>query len=304
MTVADKGHTAPLIGCVEGGGTKWNVAIARSHQMVLRSDRIETTDPAQTIGRALSFFTQAAETFGPIAAIGIGSFGPVDVRRGSRTWGHILPTPKPGWAGADVVTPFAERFGCPVGLDTDVNAAVLAESLWGAAQGCDSAVYVTVGTGIGGGALVGGELVHGFRHPEMGHVPVRRHPDDLDFAGVCPFHGDCLEGLASGPAIQARWGRSLSDLPRDHPGAAIIAGYLAQLAVMQLALFSCERIVFGGGVLATPGLLPLVRSEARRLANGYFGPYDFDALIRLPGLGDQAGIIGAFALGRRALAMA
>jgi len=291
----------PLIGCIEGGGTKWNLALARDPQVILARERVATTSPEETLGTALAFFDRGAREFGTIAAIGIGSFGPVDVRLGSPTWGRIMPAPKPGWAGADIVGPFAARFRCPVALDTDVNAAALAESLWGASKGCDSAVYVTVGTGIGGGALVGGSLVHGFRHPEMGHVSVRRHAEDRAFAGVCPFHGDCLEGLASGPAIKARWGASLSELPRDHVGHAVIASYLAQLAVMQIALFSPQRIVFGGGVLATPGLLSLIQEEARRLSAGYFGYDDLSSVIVAPGLGDDAGVLGALALGQRIL---
>jgi fructokinase len=300
------GSNAPLIGCIEGGGTKWNLALASATRAsargpILTRERVPTTTPDETLSRALAFFERATQEFGAMAAVGIGSFGPVDVQVGSPTWGRILPTPKPGWAGTDIVTPFAARFGCPVALDTDVNAAVLAERSWGAAHGCDNEVYVTVGTGIGGGALVGGDPVHGHRHPEMGHVPVRRHAGDEAFAGICPFHGDCLEGLASGPAIKARWGVPLSELPREHPGRTIIAGYLAQLAVMHLALFSPQRIVLGGGVLATPGLLPLVRAEVERLSAGYFGYENLDTVIVAPGLGDDAGIFGALALGQRAL---
>ena len=178
-----------------------------------------------------------------------------------------------------------------VGFDTDVNAAALAESLWGAGQGASVCVYVTVGTGIGGGAVVGGAPVHGSRHPEMGHILVRRHPDDREFAGTCPFHGDCLEGLAGGPAIKARWGLSLSELPQDHPGHEIEADYLAQLAVTIQLVLSPQIILFGGGVMATPGLLARVQRRTTALAAGYVEP-----VLAPPGLGDDAGLLGALAL--------
>ena len=290
--------TRPFYACIEAGGTKWNLAVACERSALLRTARVATTTPVATIGESLAFFDAARSALGPIAAIGIASFGPLDIDRASPNWGHILRTPKPGWTGADVVTPFTDALGCPAGLDTDVNGAALAEGLWGAARGCRSATYVTVGTGIGGGALIGGHTLRGHGHPEMGHIAVHRHPED-DFAGSCPFHGDCLEGVANGPAIKARWGCSLSELPEDHPGRAIIAYYLAQLAVGQLAMLASDRIVFGGGVLATPGLLARIRAEAERLAAGYFGTRDFDALIVPPALGDEAGVLGALALAMR-----
>lgn len=287
----------PLFGCIEAGGTKCVLGVATGPEAVLRTARVPTTSPDQTIGAALDFFRAAAADFGAFAAFGIASFGPVELDLRSPGWGRIGDTPKPGWSGADMAGPFERAFGCPVGFDTDVNGAILAEHLWGAAQGADVAVYVTVGTGIGGGAIVAGRPVHGLRHPEMGHMLPRRHPDDLDFAGICPFHGDCLEGLASGPAILARWGMSLSELPPGHPGPAIIADYLAQLVVAQQAILSPRRIVFGGGVLATPGLLDRVRARARALGSGYFG--DDSGLIVAPGLGERAGLLGALALAQR-----
>lgn len=295
------GATAdPLYGCIEAGGTKFVLGVARGPDEVLRTARVPTTAPAETIGAALDFLTRARDDLGGYDAFGIASFGPVDLDRASPTWGHVLSTPKPGWTGADLAGAFGRAFDCPVGFDTDVNGAILSESLWGAAAGADVAVYVTVGTGIGGGALVDGRTVHGSRHPEMGHFLPRRHPDDRDFAGVCPFHGDCLEGLASGPAIMARWGASLSDLPSHHPGHAIIADYLAQLVVAQQAILSPRRIVLGGGVMGTPGLLDGVRARAGELAAGYFGDGDPAQLIVAPGLGDRAGLLGALALAQRA----
>jgi len=290
----------PLFGCIEAGGTKFVLGVARDPDTVLRTARIPTTTPDETLAAALEFFTAAQAEWGAVDALGIASFGPVDLDRSSPGWGRIVDTPKPGWSGTDLVGPFARALDCPVGFDTDVNGAILAESLWGAATGADIAVYVTVGTGIGGGALVEERPVHGSRHPEMGHILPRRHPDDRDFVGTCPFHGDCLEGLASGPAIAARWGASLSELGPDHPAHDIVAYYLAQLVVAQQALLSPRRIVLGGGVLGTPGLLDRVRDHAARMANGYFGTHDYATLIVAPGLGDRAGLLGALALAQRA----
>lgn len=291
---------APLFGCVEAGGTKFVLGVARDPHTILRTARIPTTTPQETLTAARAFFAEAQGEWGAFDALGIASFGPVDLDRSSPDWGRIVDTPKPGWSGTDLVGPFAAALYCPVGLDTDVNGAILAESLWGAAVGADIAVYVTVGTGIGGGALVEERPVHGSRHPEMGHMLPRRHPEDRDFAGICPFHGDCLEGLASGPAIAARWGASLSDLDANHPAHDITAYYLAQLVVAQQALLSPRRIVLGGGVFGTPGLLDRVRHEAARLANGYFGTEDYATLIVAPGLDDRAGLLGALALAQRA----
>lgn len=282
-----------MFGCIEAGGTKFVLGVVRGDRTVLRTERIATGDPTRTLDAALGFFTSEQVRF---AAFGIGAFGPVSVDRAAPDWGRILPTPKPGWSGTDLVTPFADAFGCPVGLDTDVGAAILAESLWGAAQGTRVATYVTVGTGIGGGLLVDGRAVHGTRHPEMGHMLPRRHPEDRTFAGTCPFHGDCLEGLASGPAIAARWGAGLSDLPAGHPAHGIVAFYLAQLVVAQRALLSPERMVFGGGVMATPGLLDRVRAEVRRMEAGYFGDQPPETLLVPPGLGTEAGLMGALAV--------
>jgi len=290
----------PLFGCIEAGGTKFVVGVLRDQGTILDECRIETSDPAATIGAATDFLDAAASRFGSFDAIGIASFGPIDIDRRSPHWGRITTTPKPGWSDIDLAGPLATAFGCPVGFDTDVNGAILAESLWGNAIGADIACYVTVGTGIGGGALVEERPVHGSRHPEMGHLIVRRHPLDTGFGGICPFHGDCLEGLASGPAIIRPLGASLSDLPPDHPAHEIIAYYLGQLVVAQQAILSPRRIVMGGGVLATPGLIDRVRAQARDLANGYYGTEDYARLVVAPGLGDKAGLLGALALAQRA----
>lgn len=292
--------SAPLFGCIEAGGTKFVLGVARDAKTMLHTARVSTTTPEQTLAATLAFFAEARAEWGAFDAIGIASFGPANLDQSSADWGTIADTPKPGWSGTDLVSPFAQAFDCPIGFDTDVNGAILAESMWGAAVGADVAIYVTVGTGIGGSALIADQIVHGSRHPEMGHMLPRRHPDDRDFAGICPFHDDCLEGLASGPAIQARWGASLSDLASDHPAQGIVAHYLAQLVVAQQAMLSPQRIVLGGGVLATPGLIERVRGEAARLAAGYFGTNDYGRLIVSPGMGDRAGLLGALILAQRA----
>ncbi len=282
---------APLIGLVEAGGTKFVLGVATSKDDVRATTRIPTTTPTETMGAVLDWFASQ----GPLSAIGVASFGPLDLDPASPDWGHITSTPKPGWSGADLAGPFARRFSCPVSVDTDVNAAALAEYRWGAGQGQRVVLYFTVGTGIGGGAVIDGQTLRGLSHPEMGHIRVARHPDDIGFPGICPFHGDCLEGLANGPAIIARYGKSLSELGPDHPGHAIIARYLAQTAVTMQAVFEPGRIILGGGVMGTPRLIDRVRDEAVRLAGGYFKG-DPKRVICAPGLGEHSGLLGALSL--------
>ncbi|MGC1468936.1 MAG: ROK family protein [Sphingorhabdus sp.] len=279
-------------GLIEAGGTKFVLGIADADRTIRATHRIPTTAPDETIGAAVHWFKAQDE---PLAAIGIGSFGPLQLDKAAADWGHITRTPKPHWANTDLVGPFAEAFGCPAAIETDVNAAALAEAKWGAGTGCGSLLYLTIGTGIGGGFVSGGRLLHGLSHPEMGHIRLPRHPDDMEFKGACPFHGDCLEGLASGPAIIARWGRSLSELAPDHPGKAIIAWYLAQAIVTFQAVMEPERIVLGGGVTGTAGLLDLVRTEAKSAAAAYFAG-DPEKVIVAPGLGEQSGLLGALAV--------
>lgn len=288
----------PLYGLVEAGGTKFVLGVAHGPDAVLATTRIPTTSPDETIPAMGDWLAR----HGPLAAIGVATFGPVEVDRGSPQWGHILATPKPGWSNADLVGPLVARFGCPVGLDTDVTAAALAEYRWGAGQGQPSVLYFTIGTGIGGGAVIGGKPLAGLSHPEMGHIRVPLHPADAaaGFTGVCPFHGACLEGLASGPAIKARYGVSLSELPDDHAGHEVIAWYLAHAVVTAQAMFEPGRIVLGGGVMATPGLIERIRAEASRLGNGYFRGRPEETVVR-PGLGDRSGLLGALALAETAL---
>lgn len=284
-----------MFGAIEAGGTKFVLAVGHGHDAIVAQTQIPTTDPEETLQRTAAWFRQ----YGAISSLGIASFGPVDLDPASATWGYITDTTKPGWSQTNIAARLGDELGCPIGFDTDVNGAAIGEFMHGAAQGCAVAIYVTVGTGIGGGAIVGGQTIQGMRHPEMGHVMLRRHPDDQQFAGVCPFHGDCLEGLASGPAIKARWGASLSELAADHVAHPIIADYLAQFCQMLIALYSPQRIILGGGVLQTRGLLDSIRDRAAARAGSYFG-VDATTIITAPGLGTLSGIAGAFQLAKRA----
>jgi len=279
-----------MLGAIEAGGTKFVIAVGPSPDRIIARHTIPTRDPATTLAEVAEWLAGR----GGITALGIGSFGPVELDRTSPRWGFITTTPKPGWADCDIAGYFAGELGVPVGFDTDVNAAALAEH---AASGSidGSLAYLTVGTGIGGGLVLDGQPVHGIAHPEVGHIYPRRHPDDRDFPGTCPSHGDCLEGLASGPAIMARWGTSLSQLPGDHPGHAIIADYIAQACHVLFASIAVEEVVVGGGVANTPGLVERVAQRARELDAGYLPGSTRHRVIR-PRLGSDAGIIGAMML--------
>jgi fructokinase len=282
-------------GLVEAGGTKFVLGVATDKDAIEATARIDTTTPDETIGAMVDWF----KMHGPITAIGVASFGPLELDIASANWGYITATTKPNWSNTDIAGPLTRAMGCPVAIDTDVNGAALAESIWGAGQGQRAMLYFTIGTGIGGGAIVDGRILHGLSHPEMGHIRLPRHPDDFAFAGCCPFHGDCLEGLASGPAIKARWGVSLSELPDDHVAHDIIAFYIAQAVVTMQSIFEPGRIIFGGGVMATPGLIDRVKAKAAALGSGYFRSVAND-IVTLPGLGDHAGLLGALALAQRA----
>jgi fructokinase len=282
-------------GLVEAGGTKFVLGVATDKDTIEATTRIDTTTPEETIGAMLEWFRGQ----GRLAAIGVASFGPLELDRLSPKWGHIGQTPKAHWSGTDIAGPLQQALGCPVAIDTDVNGAALSEYHWGAGQGQRSMLYFTIGTGVGGGAVVNGKILHGLSHPEMGHMSVPRHPDDIEFAGICPFHGGCLEGLASGPAIKARWGMSLSQLTADHPAHDIIAFYLSQTVVTLQAIFAPGQIIFGGGVMGTPGLIERVRRQAVTLGGGYFRG-DPDQIVVLPTLGDKAGLLGALALAQTA----
>ncbi|MFI5184548.1 MAG: ROK family protein [Vicinamibacteria bacterium] len=297
------GPVEPMYGGIEGGGTKFVCIVGSGPQDVRAEARLPTTSPEATIAEALAFFKDAQSRLGPLRALGIGSFGPVDLQPGSPTFGFITSTPKPGWSNVDLAGPFLRELRTEVFFDTDVNVAALGEWRWGAAQGLDTFVYLTVGTGIGGGGLVGGQLMHGLVHPEMGHLRLPRDPVSDPFPGACPFHGDCLEGLASGPALLARWGRPAQDLPRDHAAWPLEARYLGLALVNLICALSPQRIVMGGGVMEQPHLFPLVRQEVKELLNGYVrAPQILDAIetyVVPPVLGPGAGSLGALALASR-----
>lgn len=292
-----------LYGGVEAGGTKFVCVVGSGPDDILREERFPTTTPEATLRQTLEFFRAERAQHGRVAAIGIGSFGPVDLRTGSAGYGHITSTPKAGWSNTDIVGPIREAFGVPVGFDTDVNAAALGEWRWGAAQGLETFVYLTIGTGIGGGGLVGGKLMHGLIHPEMGHVRIPHDPQADPFAGSCPFHGDCLEGLASGPALGARWGQPADTLPDEHPAWALQARYLALALVNFICALSPQRIVLGGGVMAQRQLFPLIHRQVKALLNDYVqAPQlleEIEGYIVPPALGGRAGVLGALALARQ-----
>lgn len=289
---------------IESGGTKWVCAVGTGPDDIVAIERFPATTPAETIGRAIDFFRQFKKG---IRATGIGTFGPVDLNVDSPTWGYITTTPKPGWQMTDLAGPLRQEFDVPVGFDTDVNAAALGEFRWGAARGLETFVYFTIGTGIGGGAMVNGRLLHGMLHPEMGHMMLpldEREPDG--FAGICPFHGHCLEGLACGPALERRWGGRAEKLQSDHPAWALEAHYLALGVVNAISLLSPQRVILGGGVAAQHQLFPLIRAEVRHLLNDYLKVPQIteriDEYIVPPGLGDRAGVLGSIALAELAFA--
>lgn len=286
------------LAAIEAGGTKFNVGIGDAAGHLLRQATFETREPAQTFGAVCAWLDQQIERDGPIDAIGIATFGPVDTDRRSGGWGRLGLTPKLLWQGVDMVAPLV-RFEVPIALDTDVNGAALAEARWGAARGSERTCYLTVGTGIGGGAVLGGAMLSGRSHPEMGHMFVRRDPAD-DFAGACPIHHDCLEGMASGTAIEARWGRGLSDLGPAHAGHRIIADYLAQACVNVAVVLAPDIIVLGGGVMTTDGLFARVCVRAEELANGYMAGFSAQSIARAAFF-PLSGLVGGLAIADMAL---
>ncbi|MFH0847803.1 MAG: ROK family protein [Chloroflexota bacterium] len=288
-----------LYGGIAAGGTTFVCAVGTGEGKLLAEREFATTTPLETINQAINFFREESRRNAP-TAIGIGSFGPVNVHPESPDYGHLVVTPKPGWAKIDFLGMVHEALGIPVYLDTDVNVAALAEWRWGKAQGLDTFVYLTVGTGIGGGGMVNGKLMHGLMHPEMGHIRV---PHDLNldsFPGACPFHNDCLEGLASGPAIQKRWGEPAEVLPADHPAWLLESHYLGLGLANIICILSPQRIILGGGVMNQPRLLPLIHERVQQLLSGYIPEStilkDIDEYIVLPGLGRRSGVLGAIAL--------
>ncbi len=294
-----------LLGGVEAGGTKFVCAVGTGPDDLRAELRIPTTTPEETIPQVIAFFREQIEQEGALAAVGIGAFGPVDVRPSSPTFGWFLNTPKPDWQQIDFAGVMQRELQVPIGFDTDVNAAALGEQRWGNAQGLETFIYLTVGTGIGGGGMVGGKPIHGMLHPEMGHIRV---PHDLvadPFVGACPFHQDCLEGLASGFAMEKRWQSKGGALPAEHPAWALEANYLALGLVNYILTLSPERLIIGGGVMKQPQLFPMVHAQVRKLLANYLDVpailENIEGYIVPPGLGDRAGILGALALAQQAL---
>lgn len=289
-------------GGIEAGGTKFICAIGSGPNDLTALTEFPTTTPVETLRQAISFFREQAGR-AKLAAIGIGSFGPVDPNPSSPTFGYITTTPKPRWAQTDLVGTIQRALDVPVGFDTDVNAAALGENRWGAARGLESFCYLTIGTGIGGGGLMNGRLMHGLIHPEMGHIRIPHDRVRDPFPGTCPYHGDCLEGLASGPAIERRWGVRGEALPDDHPAWDLEANYLALAVANLICMLSPQRVVIGGGVMQQPRLLPHVQQQVRELLNDYIKApaivHDIEHYIVSPALGKQAGVLGAIALAER-----
>lgn len=258
-----------LLGGIEGGGTKFSCAIGPSPGEVWARTSFPTTTPEETFARAIAFFNEGKSEYGPLRAIGVASFGPLDLQRKSEHYGYITTTPKPGWAYTDVVGCLTRALNVPVAFDTDVNGAALGEGALGAARGVRNFVYVTIGTGIGAGVVSEGRLLNGAMHPEIGHMLVPRIAGDDNFSGCCRYHGDCLEGLASGPAIEARWGHKGQDLPADHPAWDLQARYLSEMCVNITLCYAPERIILGGGVMAQRQLFPMIRKRFTELLSGY-----------------------------------
>lgn len=289
---------APLFGAIEAGGTKFICAVGGGAQQVIDKTVIPTRAPNETLQDVVDFFSRTIHEAGPLSAIGIGSFGPIDIDARSDTYGRLLGTPKPGWPGADLGKTISTALNAPIAVDTDVNCALIGEAELGAGRGYGDIVYVTVGTGIGGGVMAAGNIVYGCRHTELGHMLVPKQPDD-DFEGTCPYHGDrCIEGLACGPAIFKRWGVKANDMPVDHPAWDLEARYLALLCHNLLMTTAPQRIILGGGVMKRDHLLPLVRRKLRELIreSGDFcvTRSDFSDIVVGPALSGDAGVIGAF----------
>jgi fructokinase len=288
-----------LYGGIEAGGTKFVCVVASGPEEILAETRFPTTQPEETFRQAVAFFQQNSRSQ-PVSALGIASFGPVDLNPVSPTFGHITATPKPGWSWTDIAGELSAAVKAPAAIDTDVNAAALGEYRFGSCQGLEASLYLTIGTGIGGGGVLRGEPLHGLVHPEMGHMRLCHDLNDDPFPGICPFHGDCFEGLASGPAIRARWGQPAETLPADHPAWDLEGEYIALALYNLVCTFSPQRIVLGGGVMHQEGLFPKIRRKFSDLLNGYIQSpalsEGLDEYILPPALGSRAGVLGAVAL--------
>lgn len=287
-----------VYGAIEAGGTKFVCAVG-SNPDNLDIERFDTTTPEETITKTINFFKKKSLK-NRLDGIGIGSFGPIDLDKNSKTYGYITSTPKPNWAYIDFVGAIKNEFEIPISFDTDVNAAAFGEYYWGAAQNLSNFIYLTIGTGIGGGGMLNGELMHGLTHPEMGHIFIPIDPNDK-YRGRCPFHNNfCFEGLASGPAIEERWGKSAKILDKDHEAWELEANYISLALINYICTLSPQRIIIGGGVMEQKHLFHLIREKTRRLLNNYIQSSELmsniDNYIVPPSLKERAGILGAIAL--------
>lgn len=289
-----------LIGGIEAGGTKMVCAVGDENGVVKDRVSFPTRQPQETFEDMIGYYKKW-----DIKALGVGCFGPLDLDKNSATYGYITKTPKPGWSNFDVVGTLKNALNVPVGFDTDVNGAILGEVTWGAAKGAESAIYITIGTGVGVGVYVNGGLLHGLVHPEGGHILLEKHPQDT-YKGKCPFHGNCMEGLASGPAIEARWGKKGVELADRDEVWEMEAYYIAQAIMDYIMVYSPQKIILWGGVMHQEKLFGMVRKEVQRLINGYVAHNmileDIDEYIVPPALGEDPGIMGAIKLGLDALA--
>lgn len=288
-----------MLAGIEAGGTKMVCAVSDAELNLKGSAVFPTTTPQETIAEIINYFRKF-----DIDAVGIGSFGPIDLNPKSPTYGNITKTPKTGWSDFDFVGVFKKAFGVPVGFDTDVNAAILGEVYKGAAYGCNNAIYITIGTGVGVGVYCNGGLVHGLVHPEAGHILLNRHPED-SFEGSCPFHKNCVEGMASGPAIEKRWGKSPKLLIENDKVWELEAYYIAQAVASYILTYSPEKVILWGGVMHQDKLFDMVRSNVKEILNGYVHSEmvdsKIDQYIVKPALGEKPGITGALCLARIAL---
>ncbi len=282
------------IGALEAGGTKMVCAIGNEMGEIFEKVSIPTEIPEITMPKMIEYFRDRK-----IEALGIGCFGPIDLNRNSDSYGYITTTPKLAWSNYNIVGVLKEALKIPVGFDTDVNASALGESTWGITKGLENSMYITIGTGIGTGIITNGKMLHGMLHPEGGHLLLAKHPDD-DFEGICPYHNTCLEGLASGPAIEARWGKKGDELSAHKEVWELEAYYIAQALVNYIMIISPERIVLGGGVMHQEHIMPLIRKEVKRLMSEYIKTKqleDIENYIVFPSLNDNQGIMGALKLG-------
>lgn len=284
-----------LLGALEAGGTKMVMAVGNENGEILEQAAIPTDTPSVTIPKMIEYFNDKN-----IEALGIGSFGPIDLNRESVTYGHITSTPKLAWVNCDIVGEFQKSLNIPVGFDTDVNASALGEATWGCIKGLSSGIYITIGTGIGVGVYLNGELLHGMLHPEAGHILLTKHPKD-NFNGICPYHPNCFEGLASGPSIEKRWNKKAFELTSQAEVWEMEAYYIAQGITSYILTLSPHKIVLGGGVMHQKQLFPLIRSEVARLLNGYIKTdqlNNLDDYIVPAALNDQQGIMGCLQLAK------